>query len=237
MLLQPLDLLGWESSPIAYSGVAFYIAYGAHTWDHGRDCRMTQDVAQGDLWQLINGDPQIGDDVLDVLVHFLLAITPEVVTTEILRIEAAFGGNCTCETTFVEGNTHDDPDVVLLAGGKERVFGALVKYVVDDLNRIHEAGFDQSERVVRLMIVDRDPEKANLPLLFESLDGLSPVSLPNPLIVPDMELLNIKGLGPKISQTLLGTCLDVGARKGLFDWDAGRGRPLAILGRNSWWPR
>ena len=160
MLLQPLDLLGWESSPIAYSGVAFYIAYGAHTWDHGRDCRMTQDIAQGDLWQLINGDPQIGDDVLDVLVHFLLAITSEVVTTEILRIEAAFGGNCTCETTFVEGNTHDDPDVVLLASGKEPVFGALVKYVVDDLNCIHEAGFDQSERVVRLMIVDRDPEKA-----------------------------------------------------------------------------
>ena len=198
---------------------------------------MTQDVAQGDLWQLFNGDPQIGDDVLDVLVHFLLAITPEVVTTEILRIKAAFGGNCTCETTFVEGNTHDDPDVVLLAGGKERVFRALVKHVVDDLNRIHEAGFDQSERVVRLMIVDRDPEKANLPLLFKSLDGLSPVTLPKPLIVPDMELLNIKCLGPKISQTLLGTCLDVGARKGLFDWDAGQGRPLAILGRKSWWPR
>ena len=26
VFLQPLDLPGWESSPIAYSGVAFYIA-------------------------------------------------------------------------------------------------------------------------------------------------------------------------------------------------------------------
>src|SRR5207302_5789961 len=116
-----------------------------------------------------------------------------------------------------------------LAGGKERVFRALVKHVVDDLNGIHEAGFDQPERVVRLMIVDRDPKKANLPLLFESLDGLGPVSLPNPLIVPDMELLNIKGLGPQIAQTLLGTFLDVVAWKGLFDWDSCGCRPLAIL--------
>src|SRR5947209_12880497 len=82
------------------------------------------------------------------------------------------------------------------------------------------------------MIINRDPEKANLPLLFESLDGLRPVSLPNPLIIPDMELLNIKGLGPKIAQTLLSTCLDVGAWKGLFDWDSGRCRPQAIFWGN-----
>ncbi len=121
MLLQLLDLLGWESSPIAYSGVAFHIAKGAHAWNHGRDNGITQDVAQCDLWKLINCRPQIGDDVLDALVHFLLPIAPEVVTAEILRIEAAFGGDRACQTTFVEGNTHDDPDAVLVASWKERV--------------------------------------------------------------------------------------------------------------------
>jgi len=120
---------------------------------------------------------------------------------------------------------------VVSAGWKERVFWALLKNVVDDLNRIHEAGFYQSESIVWLMIVNRDPEKANLPLLFESLDGLTPVSLTNPLIIPDMELLNINGLGPKVAQTLLGTFLDVGAWKGLFDWDSCLCGPLAIL----WW--
>src|SRR5439155_25558233 len=232
VLLQFLNLLECESFPIAESSVAFHIAHGTHAWNHGRDDGITQDIAQGDLWKLINCNPQIGDHVLDALVHFLLPIAPEVVTAEILRIEAAFGGDRACQTTFVEGNTHDDPDAVLVASWKERVLWALLKNVVDNLNRIHEAGFYQSERVVWLKIVNRDPKKANLPLLFESLDGLRPVSLPNPLIIPDMELLNIKSLGPKIAQTLLGTFLDVGAWKGLFDWDSCRCRPLAILWGN-----
>jgi hypothetical protein len=47
-----------------------------------------------------------------------------------------------------------------------------------------------------------------------------------------MELLNIKGLGPKIAQTLLGTCLDIGTWKGVFDWDSGWCRPEAILWRD-----
>src|SRR5438105_409598 len=152
---------------------------------------MTQDVAQGDLWKPINYRSQIGDDVLDVLVYFLLPIPPEVVTAEIPRIEVAFGGDRARQTPFIEGNTHDDSDVVLLTGWKECVFWALLKNIVDHLNGIHEASFYQPERVIWLKIVNRDPEKANLALLFESLDGLSPISLPNPLIIPDMELLNI----------------------------------------------
>jgi hypothetical protein len=231
VLLQLLYLIGWESSPIAYSGVAFHIAKGAHAWNHGRDNGITQDVAQCDLWKLTNCFPQIGYNVLGTLVHFLFPVVPEVATAEILRIEVAFRGDRACKTTFVKGNTHDYPDVVVLAGWKERIFWALLKNVVDDLNRIHDAGFYESERVVWLMIVNRDPEKANLPLIFESLDGLRPISLPNPLIIPDMELLKINGLRPKIVQTLLGTFSDVGAWKGLFDWDSVLGRPLAIL----WW--
>src|SRR5215469_7286202 len=193
---------------------------------------MTQDVTQGDLWQLINGRPHIGDQVLDVLIHFLLAIPPEVATAEILRIKATFRGHHACQAPFVEGHPHDDPDVVLLTGWKERVFWALLKNIVDHLNRIHQASFYQPQRVVWLKIVDRDPEKANLALRFEPLDGLEPVSLPHPLIIPDMELLKIKGLDPKIAQTLLGTCFDVGAWKGFFDWHSCRCRPLAILWGN-----
>src|SRR2546430_440453 len=121
VLLQLLYLIRWESSPIAYSGVAFHISKGAHAWNHGRDNGMTQDVAQGYLWKLINCNPQIGDNVLDVLVHFLLPITPKVATAEILWIEAAFGGDPACQTTFVEGNTHNDPDVVVVASLKERI--------------------------------------------------------------------------------------------------------------------
>ena len=98
---------------------------------------MTQDVTQCDLWKLINCSSQIGDHVLDALVHFLLPIPPEVVTAEILRIEAAFGGDRACQTTFVEGNTDDDPDVVLVTAWKECVFWALLKNIVDHLNRIH----------------------------------------------------------------------------------------------------
>ncbi len=177
MLLQLLDLLGWESLPITYRAVAFHISQGAHAWNHSRDNGMTQDVAQSDLWQLINGRSQIGDQVLDMLIHFLLPIPPEVATAEILRIEAALGGDRACQTPFVKGNPHDDPDVVLLTGWQEGVFWALLKNIVDHLNRIHQAGFYQPQRVLWLKIVNRDPEKANLALLFESLDGLSPVCL------------------------------------------------------------
>src|SRR5437764_12150374 len=203
VLLQFLNLLECESFPIAESSVAFHISKGAHAWNHGRDDGITQDIAQSDLRKLINCNPHIGDHVLDALVHFLLPIAPKIVTAEILRIEAAFGGDRACQATFVEGNTHNDPDVVVLAGWKERVFWALLKNVVDDLNRIHEAGFYQSESIVWLMIVNRDPEKANLPLLFESLYCLTPVSLTYPLINPDMELLHIYDLLPNCTQSQL----------------------------------
>src|SRR5262249_31706930 len=166
---------------------------------------MTQDVPQGDLWQLINGRSYIGDQVLDVLIHFLLPTPPEVATAKILRIKATLGGHHACQTPFVEGDSHDDPDVVLLTGWKERVFWALLKNIIDYLNGLPQASFYQPQRVVWLKIVDRDPEKANLALRFEPLDALSPVSLPHPLIIPDMELLKVKGLCPKIAQALLGT--------------------------------
>src|SRR5437764_12287175 len=106
---------------------------------------MTQDVAQCDLWKLINCSPQIGDHVLDALVHFLLPIAPEVVTAEILRIEAAFAGDRACQTTSVDGNTHNDHDAVVSAGSKERVFLSLRSNVVDDDNRIHRAATCSSQ--------------------------------------------------------------------------------------------
>src|SRR2546423_9160196 len=102
---------------------------------------MTQDITQCDSWKLSDCGSQIGDHVLDALVHLLLPISPEVVPAEILRIEAAFGGESACETTFVERHTDDDPDVVLLTSWKECVFWALLKNIVDDLNRIHQASF------------------------------------------------------------------------------------------------
>ena len=84
MLLQFLNLIKWESLSVAYSSVAFHIANSAHAWNHGRNGGMTQNIAQRDFWKFINCLPQIRENVLDVFIHFLLAITLEVATTEVL---------------------------------------------------------------------------------------------------------------------------------------------------------
>src|SRR5258706_14399687 len=114
MLLQLLDLVRWESLSVAVGRIAFHIANRAHAWNHGRNGRMTQNIAQRDFWKFINGLSQIRENILDVFIHFLLAMTLEVAATKVLCIEVALGGDGACQTTFIKGNTHNHPDIVAL---------------------------------------------------------------------------------------------------------------------------
>jgi hypothetical protein len=57
------------------------------------------------------------------------------------------------------------------------------------------------------VIVYGDAEEADLALDLQVLDRFEPVTLANPLVLPDVELLDVYRLEPQVRQALLGTLL------------------------------
>jgi hypothetical protein len=121
---------------------------------------------------------------------------------------------------------------VLADGGEQLVVRALVEDVVDDLDRVDVAGAHEREGGLRLVVVDRHAEEADLALLLERLDGLEPVALPEPVVVPDVELLDVDRLEAEVAQARLGPGADVVARERRVGVRAGRGGPAPVLRRD-----
>ncbi len=118
----------------------------AHAGDHGRNRRMTQTEAQGELGQLVQRDGGIFGQPLQAIPNLLLAVAAKILMAEVAlgkgRVRTDFAG----QASFVEGHAGENADVVLLAVGKKFVVRRLVKDIVDDLDGVNEAGRQRNSR-------------------------------------------------------------------------------------------
>src|SRR3712207_8119905 len=128
---------------------------------------MAQDVAERDLGHLVLGYAELGDDGPNAVVDLLLAVAAEVVVAEVALIEGCLGRDPARQGPLVEGHPDDDADVVLYAGRKELVLGALIEDVVDHLHRVHHTRLYEPHGVRGLVVVYRDAEEAELALPLE----------------------------------------------------------------------
>ena len=148
-----------------------------------------------------------------VLIDLLEPVAAEVVVAEVALGELRARPDPAGERALVERDAHDHADVVALAGGQQLVLGRLVEDVVDHLHGVHDAGLDQLDRVRRLVVVDRDAEEADLALVLERLDRLEPAPAPDPLVAPDVELLDVEDVHAEVA-TACARCTCGRGRRG-----------------------
>jgi hypothetical protein len=82
------------------------------------------------------------------------------------------------------------------------------------------------------VVVDGDPEEADRALVAEGVEGLQPVALVGPAVVPDVELQDVDRVEAEVAQAALGAAAHVLAGKGLLHRRAGPGRPDEVLRRD-----
>ena len=111
------------------------------------------------------------------------------------------------------------PNPAALAAGEQIVGGALIEDVVDHLNRVDVTGCHQPENGLRRVVVDRNAKEPDLPVALQPLDGLEPVTAVQPVVGPDMELLEIDFLQSEIPKALLRALDDPVGRERLIRRD------------------
>src|SRR5215211_6911809 len=186
VILEYSHLIFRESLAVADGHVALDVAHRAHAGDHGRDGGMAQDVPQRYLGYLVLARPELGDDSPHAVVDLLFALAAEIVVAEISLFEGGVGCDPARQGALIERHPDYDADIMLQAGGQELVLRALVEDVVDHLHRIYGARLDEPHGVRRLVVVYGDAESTDLTLPLQVLDGLEPVPLANPVVLPDV---------------------------------------------------
>jgi hypothetical protein len=188
--------------------------------------------AERDLRQLLDLDVEVSGDRLHAFPDLALARAGEVIIPEVAFRERRLRPDRAGQRALVERHSHNHADARRLDGGEECVLGALVEDVVDHLNGVDEPRLDEPDRVLGLVVVDRDTEEADLPLALQSLDRVEPVALAHPLVGPDVELLDVDRLETEVLQAALGAGHDPVGREDLLWAQAGPGRPLHVLRRD-----
>jgi len=97
---------------------------------------MAEDIAQGGFRHLIQTNTKIGNDLLDPIVHLLLAIAAKVLATEIGGVKLSIRRDFPSEAAFVEGYPDDDANLMLFTRWIQSILRSLLENVVDDLNRV-----------------------------------------------------------------------------------------------------
>src|SRR5215208_682903 len=82
------------------------------------------------------------------------------------------------------------------------------------------------------MVVYGDAESADLTLPLQVLDGLQPVSLIDPVVLPDVELLHVDGLQSEVGEALLRAIPDVICGEHLLGGNAVGSGPDPVLRRD-----
>ncbi len=121
---------------------------------------------------------------------------------------------------------------MLLAKREQVQFRSLVKDVVNHLYAVDEAGLDDGQGAIRLMVVDGDSKVADLAGSLQVFNGATPVIALQPLRVPYMELLQVNALHAKVAEALFRAGHRVFVREYIVDHMSGTGGPHLILGRN-----
>src|SRR5215207_5498464 len=228
---EALHLILGQSPAVAYPHVPLHVSDRAHPRDNGRYGRVAQDVAERDLRHLVLGDAELGDDGPYPLVDLLLAVAAEVVVAEVALLEGGLRRDPPGQGALIKRHPHDDADVVLLTGREQFVLRTLVEDVVDHLHRVHHARLYELYGVLRLVVVYRDAEEADLALPLQVLYRLQPVPLADPLVGPDVELLHVYCLETEVPQARLRALPYVVRRKGLARVQPAGRRPHPVLRR------
>ena len=119
-----------------------------------------------------------------------------------------------------------------LAEREEIALGRLVEDVVDHLHGVDQAGADDLERGIGLVVVDRDADGADFAGALQIVEGAAPVVVVDPLGVPDVELQQVDGVELEVVEALLGARHDVVVREDFGDRRAALRRPDAVLRRD-----
>ena len=178
--------------------VSLYVACRAHARDNDARSGVAEAEAERDLCQPLDLDVEVSGDCLDAFPDLALALAGEVAVPEVAFRERRLGPDGAGQRALVERHSHDHADARRLDGGEERVLGALVEDVVDHLDGVDEPRLDEPDRVLGLVVVDRDAEEADLSLALQSLDRVEPVALVHPLVGPDVELLDVDRLETEV---------------------------------------
>ncbi len=149
---------------------------------------MGEDVAQGDLGDVVLGRSELGDDGPHPLGDLPLALLAKVAVAEVALLELRLRPDPAGQHPLVE---------------EELVLGALVEDVVDDLHGVHDARLYELDGVRGLVVVDGDAEVTDTALALEILDRLQPAPLADPFILSDVELLHVYRLEAKVLQAPL----------------------------------
>ncbi|ACP25737.1 hypothetical protein NGR_c19740 [Sinorhizobium fredii NGR234] len=140
---QFLALLLRQPAPVADGAVALDVADRAHAGDDGRDGRVAEDEAERRLGERIGSNRQILDDFSRVLLDLALPVTAEVVLPEVAFREHRVGANLAGQAAFVERDADDHADLVHFAGREQLFFGRLLEDVVNHLDAVDHAAFDE----------------------------------------------------------------------------------------------
>ena len=155
----------------------------------------------------------------------MFAVAPEKPGAEIVFRENRIGRDSAGQAAFVKGHARQHTDVQFLTNRIQLLCGRLLEDVVNDLHRVNDARAQRLDDVGRLVIVDRDADIANFTFVAQRLQRFDPVGSFRPVVVPDVELLQINSFDAQIAQTLFRGFDDVIRRKHFFERNR-LGRPL-----------
>src|SRR5690242_1570052 len=167
-----------------------------------------------------------------MLYDLFLVVAPEIECPEILRIESDGLRDRSRETALIQRHAREHSNIHALRGGKQVLLRALIEDAVDYLHRVYQAGIDDLQRGIRIVIVDGNTDSAHLPGFLEVLESPPPLVPVDPLGTPDVELLQVDRLQAEVAQALISALENVVVGKYLFDADAAARWPLLVLRRH-----
>src|SRR6202790_1153393 len=190
MLLQFREQIPVERPGVTGRNVLSHVLRLAHAGNGRAHGGMRQDEAQRHLRQRHSGGKNFFQfvDALDRL--------GEIFRTEISGAPVVFGKgglerHLAAQAAFVEWDAGDYAYVKFLADGKKFVFRGLIEDVVDHLHRIHQAGAECPNAILRLPAVDAQAEEADCLVALQFLHGGAELRFGAPGVVPDVELQEI----------------------------------------------
>ena len=165
MGFQLLNLFSRQPAPVSHLAVSLDVPHRPHAHNDGGDGRMAQDIPQRRFGHLLQSDAQIGGNLLHAFIDLLLSVTPEVTVAEIAFFKGGLRGDFSRQAPFIQAHPYNHADPVTFTGGQQRVFRALFKNIIDDLDGIYGAGLDELDGVLRLKVIDGNAKKTNFAAL------------------------------------------------------------------------
>src|SRR6266481_3833172 len=222
---------GGEGAIRTGGDIGFDVAAFAHAGNDGADVGIAEDEAQCHLRHGVargNERPQrfgAGHAALQIL-RDKIRVAP------IAFWPRAVNGQRTGECAFIEWNAGYHGDVFRAADGEERVFGILVKNVVDDLDGIGDAFKHGANAVVRLPAIDADADSFRFPGRSQLFHGARQAFVSEPAVFPSVKLDEVELFDAEIGEAFVDVRFDVVGRIAIVEGEFAAAGPLKILGRN-----